>query len=154
MLLKCKSLQIWKRSSSGKEAWYRNHLALSLQCTLTLLIWKRVGPGPEAWARNHCAVSLDHSLTLRDVLMSLKSCWSNRASSLKWRRVLPGTKLQVQCCSWESLSVCCMLPLCVVRGVQPRSEPVIWWVYGSCFQWEGAGDWTAGASVASLTMAV
>jgi hypothetical protein len=46
MLLKCKSLQIWKRSRSGMEAWYSNHLALYLQWTLTPLIWKRVGHGP------------------------------------------------------------------------------------------------------------
>lgn len=69
-------VQLWN------GAWYKNHLALSLQCTLTLHIFKRVGPGPEAWVRNHYAVSFDHTLTLREVLMSLKTSWPIRTSSL------------------------------------------------------------------------
>jgi hypothetical protein len=82
VLLKCKSLQLWKRSSSGMDAWYWNHFALSLQCTLTLLIWKRVGPGPAAGAWKHYTVSLHHTLTLREAFMSLKTHWPIRASSL------------------------------------------------------------------------
>lgn len=63
-----------------------------LKCK-SLHIWKKFGPGMEAWDRNQDSVLLKRSLTLREVFKSFKTNWPIRASSRSAcqvrRRALP-----------------------------------------------------------------